>query len=113
MRIEEVTEEAIIFDNGNKITYNHPQDCCEWNYADFSILTPNTINYNYDFDENLQFQSVEEMGFKFGSDGHWIFIPCYSEQNGYYSDDIDIYYFRKNHFHTDHVLNFIAKFVDV
>ena len=106
MKIAKVTEEAIIFDNGNKITFNHCLDCCEWNYADFSILNPNVVNYNYNFKEQLEFKAVNEMGFKFGSDGHWIFIPCYSEQNGYYSDDIDIFY------NGNHVLNFTAEFVE-
>lgn len=106
MKIERVTEEAIIFDNGNQITYDHDQDCCEFNYADFSILNENVINYDYDFKEDLEFKAVEEMGFKFGSDGHWIFIPCYSEQNGYYSDDIDI------HYNGHKVLNFRAEFID-
>ena len=92
MKIKTVTDEAIIFDNGNKITYDHDQDCCEWNYADFSILNPNVINYDYDFNENLEFKAVDGQGFCFGAEEHWIFIPCYSEQNGYYSDDIDIYY---------------------
>lgn len=92
MRIKNVTDEAIIFDNGNKITFDHCADCCEYNYADFSTLTPNNIWYDYDFEEELDFKYEDEMGFAFGSDGHWIFIPCYSEQNGYYSDDIDIYY---------------------
>ena len=103
MRIKEVTEEKIVFDNGNTITFDHDPDCCERNYADFSILTPDNIYYNHDFDENLEFESVEGMGFKFGSNGHWIFIPCYSVQNGYYSEDIDIYY------NGQHVLNFNAE----
>lgn len=105
MKISKVTEKAIVFDNGNEITYDHNPDCCEWNYADFSILIPQTINYNYNFNENLIFKSVEGAGFKFGSEGHWIFIPCYSEQNGYYSSDIDIYYNDKK------VLSFEAEFV--
>jgi len=92
MKIKTVTDEAIIFDNGNTITYDHEQDCCEWNYADFSILNPNIVNYDYDFNENLEFKAVSGQGFVFGEEGHWIFIPCYSEQNGYYSDDVDIYY---------------------
>lgn len=92
MKIKTVTDEAIIFDNGNTITYDHEQNCCEWNYADFSILNPNVVNYDYDFNENLEFKAVSGQGFVFGEEGHWIFIPCYSEQNGYYSDDVDIYY---------------------
>jgi hypothetical protein len=106
MKIKKViVDEAIVFDNGNKITFDHCQDCCEYNYADFSILNPNVINFDYDFDENLKFETVDE-GFKFGSDGHWIFIPCYSEQNGYYTTEIDIYYNDKE------VLSFDAQFVD-
>lgn len=92
MQIANVTEKEIIFDNGNKITFDHEQDCCEWNYADFSILNPNVVNYDYDFSENLDFKFVEEAGFVFGSEGHYIFIPCYSDQNGYYSTEISIYY---------------------
>lgn len=93
MKIKEVTDEAIIFNNGLCITFDHEQDCCETNYADFSVLTPNTINYNYEFDENkMEFHYVKELGFVFGEEYHWIFIPCYSEQNGYYSTYIDIYF---------------------
>ena len=106
MKIKQVTDEAIIFDNGNSITFDHEQDCCEDNYADFSILNENVVNYDYNFKENLKFRAVEGMGFKFGSDGRWIFIPCYSEQNGYYTEEIDIYYNGKR------VLNFNAEFVD-
>lgn len=103
MRIKKVTDKAIIFDNGMLITFDHCRDCCEYNYADFSILTPNTVNFDYDFDE-IQFKAVDGMGFKFGCEGHWIFIPCYSEQNGYYTDEIDIY------FCGEHVLHFRCDF---
>jgi len=108
MKIKGVTDEAIIFDNGNKITFNHESDCCELNWADFGVLNPNVFNYDYDFDEDLEFRPVEGLGFLFGcvrkekvaaSLGgyvdyveHFIFIPCYSDQNGYYSIDIDIFY---------------------
>ena len=103
MKIEHVTDEAVIFDNGNKITFDHGQECCEWNYADFSNLNSNVVNYNYNFNENLQFEAIDGMGFRFGSEGHWIFIPCYSEQNGYYTDEIEIYYNNKE------VLSFSAE----
>jgi len=92
MKIQKVTEDAIIFDNGNTITYDHEQDCCEHNYADFSILDDRTWNYDHDFPDELQFKFADSAGFIFGEEGYWIFIPCYSEQNGYYSLSIDIYY---------------------
>ena len=97
MKIKNVTDNFIEFDNGNKITYKHDQDCCEYNYADFSILNENNVNYSFNFNPELTFDFIYGMGFRFGSvdtygNMHWIFIPCYSEQNGYYSDNIDICY---------------------
>lgn len=92
MRIQEITHEYILFDNGNKITFDHDQDCCEWNYADFKAIDEELI-YNMKFDENLTFEAVQHDGFRFGSHPlRMIFVPCYSEQNGYYTDEIDIYY---------------------
>lgn len=91
MKIKSVTDYAITFDNGKEITYYHYPDCCEDNYADFSVLNPNVINYDYDFEEPLVFKLKDE-GFIFGNEGHMIFIPCYSEQNGCYTTDVDIRY---------------------
>lgn len=92
MKILNITEDAITFDNGNTITYDHEQDCCEWNYADFKQIDEKPI-YNKEFDENLIFEAVEEAGFRFGSNPlDMVFVPCYSCQNGYYSSDIQILY---------------------
>lgn len=93
MKIKKVTEREIVFSNGNTITYDHYPDCCEHNYADFpTAVTEHNVYYDYDFDVDLKFEFVDGEGFRFGSDGKWIFVPCYSEQNGYYSSDIQIYY---------------------
>ena len=101
MRITKVDEYEIMFDNGNTIWYRHCSDCCEWNFADFSILDERTVNYDYDFDENLTFNMIDGEGFTFGNEGHLIFIPCYSYQNGYYSSDINIFYNDKEVLHGD------------
>lgn len=91
MKIKNITNECIEFDNGNKITFDHEQDCCECNYADFEQL--DDVAKSYDFDERLDFEEVEGCGFRFGDfRGMMFFIPCYSSQNGYYSSDIEIYY---------------------
>ena len=91
MKIKSVSEGRILFDNGNSITFDHYQDCCECNYADFTQIDPDA--FNYDFDEDLVFEDAKECGFRFGNkNGYMFFIPCYSEQNGYYSSDVDIYY---------------------
>lgn len=90
MKITTVTDEAICFDNNTAITFHHFEDCCEWNYADFLQL--DDIARDYDFEESLRFESVEGSGFRFGDSKQMFFIPCYSEQNGYYSSDLEIYY---------------------
>lgn len=38
VRIKQVTENRILFTNGDTITYDHIQDCCEHNYADFEQI---------------------------------------------------------------------------
>lgn len=56
------------------------------------MLTKNTINIDHDFDPNLQFEFICEEGFTFGDKDVKLFVPCYSDQNGYYSTDIEILY---------------------
>lgn len=92
MKIKEIiSEERIIFDNGNEITFYHDRDCCEWNWADFDAIR-NDVNIHHDFDENLIFDFHDGLGFSFGDSECKIVVPCYSDQNGYYSIDIDILY---------------------
>lgn len=99
MKIIKITDDSILFDNGSEITFDHDQDCCENNYADFSQLEESALNC--EFPENLTFEKVERSGFRFGGVGTFMFfVPCYSDQNGYYSSDIDIYFNKKK------VLNF-------
>lgn len=99
MRIKSVDETGIEFDNGKKIIDHHVPSCCEDNYADFKQIEEQA--FSVDFDENLIFESVSG-GFRFGSVGtHMFFIPCYSEQNGYYSSEIDIHYDGKCVLNTD------------
>lgn len=89
MRITSITTDAIFF--GDKlISFYHVQDCCEENYADFLMIDDEALNT--DFPEDLNFEAVHGAGFRFGFPGRMFFIPCYSEQNGYYSSDLDIYY---------------------
>ena len=94
MKIVRVDDDHIVFDTGDTITYDHEQDCCEVNYADFKQL--DDIAKAHVFKEPIVFEPVEDNGFRFGNPGAMFFVPCYSAQNGYYSYDIDIY-FNGNH----------------
>lgn len=46
---------------------------------------------NYEFSFPLVFESAD-YDFRFGDHRILFFVPCYSEQNGYYTDEVDIYY---------------------
>lgn len=93
MKITRITDERIYFDNGNQIHYSHYQDWCESVYADFAYLEDEAGIYELEFNEELDFEPVEYSGFRFGNKNKtMIFVPCYNEQNGWYSDDLSIYY---------------------
>lgn len=90
MRILNVTEYSIDFDNGKCIEFEHDPDCYEYNYADFKQL--DSLAREVDFSEPLVFESCD-YGFRFGNPPvKMFFVPCYSEQNGFYSNELDIWY---------------------
>lgn len=90
MKILKITECSIEFDNGKEITFEHDQECCEINYADFEQL--DSLARDVDFSEPLVFEECD-YGFRFGNPPiNMFFVPCYSMQNGYYSSLLDIWY---------------------
>jgi hypothetical protein len=102
MKIIKYEENLIEFDNGCIIEFEHVDECCEHVYADCEYLS----NYNIlphtgetikigdiDFPEDIENNiiKVEGEGVKLkAKDGSVWFIPCYDEQNGYYSSDLSI-----------------------
>ena len=78
-------DEALHFDNGTVVTDWHGQDCCEHVYADWDQLKDTDV-MDHEFPEDLKIEGLEESGIKI--DGY--FVPCYNEQNGYYSNDLEI-----------------------
>lgn len=51
MKIKQVTEVDITFDNGNRIYFDHEQDCCEHNYADFKQI--DDLAWEWEFDISI------------------------------------------------------------
>lgn len=90
MKIVRITNTEILFDTKDRITYDHLQDCCEHNYADFQQI--DDVAKETIFENPLSFEPVPDYGFRFGNKNKMFFVPCYSDQNGYYSSDVDIYY---------------------
>lgn len=91
MKIIEITNKQITFDNECYLTYGHEMDCCEHNYADFIQLEDTGIeDEEFEFNENM-FELCEH-GFRLvAKNNNKYFIPCYSVQNGWYSTELDIY----------------------
>lgn len=84
MKIKEITDEHILFDNGTKITDYHGQDCCERVYADFeSLKTTSIMDKNF---RDIRITGAKDSGVKLNG----YFIPCYNDQNGYYSSDLEL-----------------------
>lgn len=78
---------GILFDNNTGLIDYHEQDCCEHVYADFSNLDSGILKHKF---ESISLEDTRE-GFRFG-DARKYFVPCYNEQNGYYSDYLEIWY---------------------
>ena len=93
MKIVKVDRYGIYFDNGSKITSDFYQCCCEYNYAEFEYLKDDKICLNTDFKEPLVFEKIGDYGFRFGNKPLKMFyVPCYSEQNGEYDNELYIMY---------------------
>lgn len=119
MKIKNITESNIIFDNGYELEAFHDRDCCEDVYADFSVLqtynvsniTGNTINIReIDFEENLNklVKGIEGQGFNLISKiGENFFVPCYNEQNGYYSSNLTLILHKQEEKETLDITDFI------
>ena len=95
-------DQYIKFDNGEELSYYHDQECCEDVYADFKGMQvmgvqPENFVYAYelDFFENVldSIVPIDGLGFYLVSkQGICILVPCYNDQNGYYSSDLTLCY---------------------
>jgi hypothetical protein len=78
-------KDGLEFDNGTSVVDDHSQDCCENVYADWSQLKDTDI-MNHEFPAEIKIEGVEGSGFRI--DGY--FVPCYNQQNGYYSGNLKL-----------------------
>lgn len=94
MKIKRYDDDQITFSDGSSLTYCHNQDCCERNWADFSVL-----GVFYDGEEFDDYEVIPAdgcgfllrlLGCKNFAERKNILIPCYSDQNGYYSTELTI-----------------------
>ncbi len=88
IRLSYATDEKIFFSDESFIDFNHDADCCENNYADFT-----SVNDSILLGVPLERLDLEASEYGFLLNGY--LVNCYSEQNGYYSDEVSIYYKNK------------------
>lgn len=93
-----ILEEVLTLDfEGDAIvlTGTHDQDCCENVYAAWSAIKPYLPQLVGKYNK-LVIKGVSGEGFLLCFEGNYstslqkVFIPCYNEQNGYYSDHLDL-----------------------
>lgn len=90
IKIVKTERELLKFSDGSYIRSDWAGECCEYNYADFTAI--DDLAKDCEFEHPLTFEA-SKYGFRFGNPpDRMVFVPCYSEQNGYYTYDIDIYY---------------------
>lgn len=82
---------GILFDDGMMLVGHHDQDCCENVYADWEHLKDESGFMNADFSD-LKIEEFNGLhcGIRVCGGKRKFFVPCYNEQNGYYSDILDI-----------------------
>lgn len=91
MKILEIMDGQIRFDNGYILFDYHRQDCCESVYAYFQYLKEEAGVMSAEFPENLEIETVEGSGFRIVDvNGFGYFVPCYDRQNGYYSSNLSL-----------------------
>ena len=106
MKVKSIDDYGIYFDNGDSIGWYHYQDCCETNWPDFRQLKDTGI-FNEKFTTPLIFEKCN-YGFRFGNEGKMYYVPCYTDQNGYYSNEVEITYFD----HNTNELSYVLEDVD-
>lgn len=82
--VNKINEFGVVLRNGIVIKYHHDQDCCEVVYADFKQLLDTTFQTEKLVD--IKIEQVPGSGFRING----YFVPCYNQQNGYYSDRLEL-----------------------
>jgi hypothetical protein len=77
------------------IVDEHDQDCCEHVYADWDAVKLYEKDLLGKTFKELVIKGIEGAGFLLCFYKDWeksvkIFVPCYNEQNGYYSSDLSL-----------------------
>lgn len=90
--VEKLLGHEIIFNDGTILTSEHRSDCCEEHYLSMSDLTLEDFEgLEFDLSNDDFFKRIPEYGIELiPVKGHSVKIPAYAENNGYYSDNLEL-----------------------
>jgi hypothetical protein len=88
----QIANEAIYFDNGIKLSYNHESDCCEDHWLDFTHIELSDFDdLIFDLSSDDFFERIPDYGIALKPlNGHPVRIPGYGSNNGYYSSNLSL-----------------------
>ena len=84
-----MTDDGISFNNIS-LSHYHSQDCCEHVYADWLMIQDYLSQIEGKEISKLIIKAVDEIGLLLCFDDVKVLIPCYDEQNGYYSSNLEL-----------------------
>jgi hypothetical protein len=92
MKVIEISNEQIIFEDGTKLYSHHDQDCCENHYLDFThISLDDFLGLEFDLSHYNFFERVKDYGIRLlPVIGYPVSIAGYGINNGYYSENLSL-----------------------
>jgi hypothetical protein len=92
MKVVEIKDESIVFEDGTKLYSNHDRDCCETHYLDFTHITIDDFDgLEFDLTNDNFFERVEGYGIRLiPVMGLPVSIAGYGYNNGYYSEELTL-----------------------
>ena len=91
-KVTKVTNDSVLFDNGLELSSYHSTDCCEHHWVEFSAVGINDFDdLEFDLSTDKFFNRIPDYGIELVPVKGWsVRIPGYGNNNGYYSDKLDL-----------------------
>jgi hypothetical protein len=92
LKVIEIANDSIIFENGITLSSYHQDDCCENHYLGFDDITLDDFDgLEFDLSNDNFFRRIDGYGIELMPlKGYTVKIPGYGSNNGYYSSNLSL-----------------------
>ena len=92
LKVVEVKEDSLVFDNGYSIESDHDSDCCEWHWLEFKDLELKDFEgLEFDLSNDNFFKRIPDYGIELIPIKGWsVKIAGHGANNGFYSSDLSL-----------------------